>query len=215
MAILIGIFLVLATIAAVAARKYGIIVWETVEEPEPLIEYPPEPPSPQIPAPEPPLPPSPPEPMPEPIPAPVKSNREHLYEVAKACIGKDMSPLDRAPDTLGCMESLDGVWLEAFGEHLLEHADRLSTARGYAAMRVHPRLKLVKEDFLPGDIVISPTGLSTKGSPNGHTGIRGIHQYMSNDSSNGKWMANYNLPNWKAYFGDKLGFPTFHFRVLD
>lgn len=210
MGIILGIVAACLTLAIVAARKYGLIVWENIDETLP------EAPKPQILAPESPLPPKPPEPMPEPvIPVPVKTKRERLYDVAKACIGRDMSPLDRAPDSLACMESVDGIWLETFGEHLLEPGDRLSTARGYAAMRVDPRLKRVEGPFLPGDIVISPTGMSTKGSPHGHTGIRGVNAYMSNDSGSGKWTANYNLPNWKAYFGDTLGFPTFHFRVLD
>lgn len=148
------------------------------------------------------------------VPMPTKTNREKLYDTAYACRGKDMSPLDRAPDNLACMESLDGVYFTAFGEHLLKQEDRLSTARGYASMKVDPRLELIQNaDALPGDIVISPTGTSTKGALHGHTGIRGKTAYMSNDSSSGLWMANYNLPNWKLVFQDTLGFPIYHFRV--
>lgn len=156
-----------------------------------------------------------PEPIPEP-PKPKVSCREHLYAVAKASLGTDMSPEDRAPDSLGCMESVNGVWLAAFGEQLLAPEDRLSTARGYASMRIDKRLRKLAdgEEPLPGDIVISPTGMSTIGAPHGHTGIRGVEAYMSNDSSTGKWTANYNLPNWKLVFHDKLGFPVFHFRPV-
>ena len=174
--------------------------------PEPII--PPKPAPEPVPVPEP----------PKPLPMPEKTKREHLYEVAKdialAPVKRDMSPLDRAPDRLACVESLDGVFFEAFGEHLFTPADRLSTARAYAAMRVDPRLELIKnEGALPGDVVVSPSGMSTKGAPHGHTGIRGKTTYMSNDSDTGKWLANYNLNNWKLVFQDTLGFPIFHFRV--
>jgi len=145
---------------------------------------------------------------------PKLTKREHLYDTAYDSIGIDMSPQDKAPDALGCMESLDGVYLAAFGEHLLMPADRLSTARGYAAMRVNPNLELIKnEDAGFGDIVISPSGMSTKNSKHGHCGIRGHNAYMSNDSDTGKWLSNYNIPNWKLVFADTLGFPIFHFRV--
>lgn len=155
------------------------------------------------------------------IPEPVKieaimSKRETLYDVAYKCIGRDMSPLDRAPDSLACMESLDGVFFEAFGEHLVAPENRLSTRLGYRAMAIDPRLRILgqEETPLPGDIVISPSGYSTIGTEHGHTGIRGKTTYMSNDSTDGKWKANYNLPNWKLVFHDTLGFPVFHFRVV-
>lgn len=158
-------------------------------------------------------------PVPEPIPVipppmPEKSNRERLYDVAKASIGKDMSPLDKAPDKLGCMESLNGVYLACFGEHLLPANVRLSTHGGYKQMLNDPRLYLIRnEDALPGDIVISPTGYSTKGAPNGHCGVRGFTEYMSNDSDTGLWKANYRIANWSLVFKQTLGFPIYHFRV--
>lgn len=55
-----------------------------------------------------------PEPIPEP-PKPKVSRREHLYAVANASLGRDMSPEDGAPDSLGCMESVNGVWLALKG----------------------------------------------------------------------------------------------------
>lgn len=166
-------------------------------------------PVPPKPAPEPPLPPN-----PAPMPEPVETKRERLYRVAKSCIGRDMSPNDVAPDSLACMESLDGVWLETFGEHLLPLANRLSTASGYQAMLHDARLeKITEAQALPGDISIAPTGTSAKGSPHGHVGIRGKETYMSNDSSTGLWKANYTLPAWKLVFSTTLKFPLYYFRV--
>lgn len=160
---------------------------------------------------------SPVEPLPEPVKEilmPEKTNREHLYDTAYASRGKDMSPLDKAPDNLACMESLDGVYFAAFGEHLLSPANRLSTNLGYKSMLKDSRLELIDNaDALPGDMVISPTGYSKKNAKHGHCGIRGKTAYMSNDSNTSLWTANYNLANWKLVFEDTLGFPIYHFRV--
>lgn len=144
---------------------------------------------------------------------PIMTNTEKLYEIAKACIGSDMSPNDVAPDSLACAESLNGVFKKAFGENIGNGAALTSTAALYQVLKNDPRF-VVTSDPQPGDIVISPSGTSTKGSPHGHCGIRGITTYMSNDSSTGKWEANYNLPNWKLVFHDTLGFEIFHFKVV-
>lgn len=145
---------------------------------------------------------------------PETTNREHLYDIAYASRGKDMSPLDKAPDNLACMESLDGVYFAAFGEHLLSPANRLSTNLGYKSMLKDPRLELIDNaDALPGDMVISPTGYSKKNAKHGHCGIRGKTAYMSNDSNTSLWTANYNLSNWELVFHKTLGFPVIHFRV--
>lgn len=194
---------VLGTLATAFGFKYKIFDVQYPEEPEPLQ-------SPKT-VPEPPITPKPPEPMPE-LVKPVQTKREHLYEVAKACIGQDMSPQDVAPDTLACMESVDGVYLKAFGKHLLSPANRYSTMLGYKAMLNNPELEVVA-DPLPGDIVISPTGYSSKNSPHGHTGLRGISTYMSNDSDSGLWKANYTLAAWPLVFSKTLGFSVIHFRV--
>ena len=149
-------------------------------------------------------------------PKPTMTKQQHLYDVAYACRGRDMSPLDKAPDSLGCMESLDGVFLEAFGEHLLPPEFRLSTQLGYKAMLTDPRLELINnQNAGPGDIGIAPTGTSTKGSPHGHCCVRGKETMMSIDSSTGEWTANYTLAAWDLVFGKTLGFKTYWFRVKD
>lgn len=206
--------LITAFIAGVAAFIVAVFSWiaraGSLPEPiEPLVEIPhAEPPKP---APEPVIVPEP----PKPLPMPTKTKREHLYDTSKDCIGRDMSPLDMAPDNLACLESLDGVYMEAFGEHLFSIGDRLSTARGYASLRVDPRVEFIdKEQALPGDIAIAPTGKSTKGAPHGHCWVWGRETAMSNDSyDRGKWKANYKLANVFSLFHDKLGFPIFFFRV--
>lgn len=140
------------------------------------------------------------------------TNAEKLYQTAYDSLGKDMSPNDVAPDSLACMESVDGVWLAAFGEHLLAPESRVSTNLGYKAMRLDPRLEQID---IPetGCIVISPTGYSSKNSAHGHTGIWGNHDVMSNDSRTGRWTDNYTHAAWNTVFNRTLGFPVYFFRA--
>lgn len=149
-----------------------------------------------------------------PITKPIMSKADILYNKAVSSIGRDMSPLDKAPDSLGCMESVDGVWLAAFGEHLLDPAARLSTEEGYKAMVKDPRLEQIQVPT-KGAIVISPTGFSSKGSKHGHCGIVGNYDIMSNDSNSGIWQDNYTKDGWKKVFGDTLGFPIYYFLPVD
>lgn len=136
---------------------------------------------------------------------------EILYQTGVQSLGKDMSPADRAPDSLACMESVDGVWLEAFGKHLLTPDNRLSTELGYRAMLKDPRLVEISIPEV-GCIVISPTGYSSNGSQHGHTGIWGKFDVMSNDSNTGLWTDNYTHEAWYNVFQKKLGFPVYFFR---
>lgn len=145
-----------------------------------------------------------------PVNPPSMTNAERLYETALASLGKDMSPADHAPDSLACMESVDGVWLAAFGIHLLSPADRLSTELGYKAMLVDSRLRMIDTPEV-GCIVISPTGFSTKGASHGHVGCWGKFDVMSNDSNSGLWTDNYTHEAWYDVFQKKLGFPVLFF----
>lgn len=141
---------------------------------------------------------------------PMESNKDKLYRVALASLGTDMSPQDLAPDSLACMESLDGVWFKAFGEHLLPLPGRLSTKAGYEALLKDSRFKVVSVPTT-GCIVMSPTGYSTKRAPHGHVGIWGNYDVMSNDSDTGKWMDNYTHKAWYDVFQGTLGFPVVFF----
>lgn len=146
----------------------------------------------------------------DPVKIETMTKAQILYNTAKASLGRDMSPLDKAPDSLACMESVDGVWLVAFGEHLLPLPARLSTEAGYQAMLQDSRLQKV-ETPTPGCIVISPTGYSSKGSQHGHTGIWGQYDVMSNDSNSGHFLDNYTHLAWYNVFNKSLGFPVYFF----
>lgn len=163
-----------------------------------------------------------PKPVEKPAEAPIEqpkitimTKREQLYNFAKGSLGKDMSPNDVAPDTLACMESVDGTFFGCFGEHLLKSADRLSTQRGYRSMLKDPRLvEIPHNEIQEGDISIAPTGYSTKNSPHGHVGIWGKTTVMSNNSDTGLWSAHYTHEAWENVFHKTLGFPLRAFRVI-
>lgn len=154
---------------------------------------------------------------PEPINLPVtESNREKLYRVSKACIGRDMSPKDLAPDQLACVDSLNGVFTEAFGQPIKPGI--VSTIELYHLMLNDPRFQKIGEpDVLPGDVSIAvsvQTGTSVK---HGHVGIWGKTEVMSNDSYSlpaGLWHAHYTLEAWKNFFWGTLHFPLHYFRVV-
>lgn len=142
-----------------------------------------------------------------------QTKAEQLYQTAKNCLGIDMSPADIAPDSLACAESLNGVFFKAFGTHLGTGAALTSTLALYKEMSLDTRLQKV-DTPIAGDIIISPTGLSTKHSPHGHCGIWGNFDVMSNDSDTGKWKDNYTHEAWYNVFSKELGFPIYFFRVL-
>lgn len=144
--------------------------------------------------------------------SPQMTNSQKFYNTALASLHKDMSPNDLAPDSLACMESVDGVYTATFGEHLLSMPARLSTQAAYEAMLRDPRLEAII-DPIPGDIVISPTGHSTKGAQHGHTGCWGKNDVLSNDSNTGLWSDNYTHEAWYSVFNKTLGFPVYFFRI--
>lgn len=149
------------------------------------------------------------EPEETPMPTP-KTRAQILYETAIACLGKDMS--DRAPNELGCADSVNNISELAEGKEI---GGGTSTYLLYAALNGSPRYKKVTTPVM-GAIVISPSGYSKKGAKNGHVGIVGKNLskddgtlwIMSNDSFKGTWEANFTVASWKKYFGTKLGFPV-------
>jgi hypothetical protein len=149
-------------------------------------------------------------PMPQP---PKKTAGQRLYDMAASCIGKDMS--NRAPDALGCADSVNNIHELAFGKEI---GGGTSTFLLYEALQ--QKCRRVSGALLPGDIIISPSGYSTKGAKNGHVGIVGKNKspdgtlwIMSNDSQKGTWEANFTVAKWESYFRNRLGFPVHVFRL--
>ena len=135
-------------------------------------------------------------------------NRLILYETAKASLGRDASPLDRANDALGCAESVNAIHKKAFG---FEIGGSTSTALLFEALVDSPYFDRVSNP-LPGDVIISPTGSGNGRVAHGHTGIVAKQGIMSNDSDTGTWELNYTMDMWKRYYGQKGGFIVAFFR---
>lgn len=166
--------------------------------------------------------------VPSPAPAPVslppttpviETNQQKLYRVAYSLLSpvQDASPLDEAPDELGCVDSVWQIVLKATGLRLTT-PKTLSTAVLLASIKKDPRFKRMSlglGEAQPGDLIICATGQGdTKIMPHGHVGIVGKTHIMSNNSSNGMWEANYTKDAWYRYFAIKGKYPIEVFRIL-
>lgn len=152
----------------------------------------------------------------QPVPIP-ESNREKLYQTALMWIGKEASPNDLAPDELGCAETLNEIYREAFNTYISNiPAHRLSTYWLYRDLKNASKFESIKEP-LPGDIIISPTGYTYASSPikNGHCGVViEDGKILSNNSKSGLWTNTHTLESWKQYYGVKGGYPVLFFRCV-
>ncbi len=145
---------------------------------------------------------------PAPIPTPPQlGTSQKIYDFAKDCIGTDIA---KTQDELGCAEAvsfiLSGAAVSGFPPRGF-----LSTADFYKWLEANAHRVSVGE---PGDIIISPTGTSTKGSPHGHVGIVAKYGILSNNSQTGLFDEYYDLTKWTSYFSTDLGFPVLFYRFL-
>jgi len=130
-----------------------------------------------------------------------------IYETAKSCMGKKMSPIFKA---YGCAESVNNVVMMAIGTAVGGGA---STYQMYQELKKNKRFKKID---IPeeGDIVISPSGYGNGKIANGHVGILSAGNFiMSNNSDTLKWDTHYDIDSWKARYQKKGGFPVDFFRV--
>ena len=135
---------------------------------------------------------------------------KRIYEVAFSFLGKDVTPRDNTPDAVACMEVVNEIVRLATGKPIGGGA---STYLGFAALHDEKRFLKINNP-LTGDIIISPSGYSSKGYKNGHAGIVGKHHILSNFSDTGKLEDYYTLETWRKQFGEIMGFPVFYFRVI-
>lgn len=135
---------------------------------------------------------------------------QKLYETALSFIGKEASPLDKAPDEYGCAESVNNIVFKAFGDYV---GGDLSTYRMYYSIINNKKFAKVSNPIL-GDIILSPTGFGgTKEITNGHVGILGKdNKIMSNNSKTGLWEENYTLFSWRYRYVTLGKFPVLFFR---
>ncbi len=136
---------------------------------------------------------------------------QRIYKTAVSLIGLDASPKDLATDDLGCAESVSTILATLFPPFQVI----LGTYALFLALRGAPEFVEVTNP-LPGDVIISPTGLGGQGGiAHGHTGIVGENRIViSNDSATGKWSSNYTLDSWRARYAQRGGYPVFFFRRI-
>jgi len=133
-----------------------------------------------------------------------------IHRIAKDFLGMDASPDDAAPDELGCAESVTEI-LKAAG--CMPYVDT-STYRMYRYFRADKNWELV-EDPQEGDVVLSPTGHSSKRPVPfvGHTGIVGANgTIMASDSRTGKFMSNYTIDLWRGRWVKRGGYKMLFYR---
>lgn len=145
-----------------------------------------------------------------PVLSTTETTREKIYRISKSLLGKDLVDRPDVPDELQCASSVNEVVRRATGNDIGGGA---STALMWEHLKSDPRFEEIKE-WLPGDIIISPTGTSKYRAPNGHVGICGKTHIMSNNSLSGLWDTYFTDKTWHAYYAGKKGFPVYYFRVL-
>lgn len=142
-------------------------------------------------------------------------DREILYSTALSCLGKDASPNDVVPDEVGCAESVSDILIQAFPK--LDIPLIVSTNHLYNYLE-SSRSFIRIDQPLRGDIIISPTGYSSKYPaplPNGHVGIfSDNNQIMSNNSDTGLFDIHYTLDSWNARYRDIGGYPVIYYRIV-
>lgn len=139
------------------------------------------------------------------------SKSEILYFTAVGFLHVDASPNDRAPDEVGCADTVNSIFAAAFGEEI---GGSTSTRDLFLALKTSPKFRQV-ESPVRGDIVISPTGYGNGGLTNGHVGIIGDGgKIMSNSSSTGTFEQNYDINTWRARYVGKGGFPMYYYHLV-
>lgn len=134
------------------------------------------------------------------------SNSLKVYNTAKSLIGQALAP----DPVLGCAETVNIIFKQAIG---VEAGGEASTQAMYTALQDTKRFTFITRcNALPGDIIISPTGLGKY--PHGHVGIVAIYGILSNSSSDGRLHENYDIDTWTNYFERQGGFPVLFFRVI-
>ena len=137
-----------------------------------------------------------------------RSAQAALFLHAEDALGRDVSPADRAPDELGCAESVCMLIREIVPFPLIT-----GTATLDEALARDIRFAEHSESAGPGTIIISPTGMGN-GKIRGHVGIVGRDsKIMANESASGRWLYGYNLTTWLNYYGGVGGLPVYFYTL--
>lgn len=145
-------------------------------------------------------------------------NSIHLYKESKKRIGTPLVKFGINP-VYGCASSLNSLNKLAF-PHEGEIGGGASTYELLQALIKSVHYFELSSKFgepLPGDIIISATGTSTLEDPevkNGHCGVVGKVQIMSNNSMTGLWDTQFVPETWRTRYEVLAGIPTRYFRHI-
>lgn len=140
---------------------------------------------------------------------PALPRSQSIYDMAKSCLGKDLC--GNTNIAYGCAETVNSIVEAATGQTIGGGA---STYLMYQCLIMQPARFQNVQSPIAGDIIISPSGYSTKGVANGHVGIVGKFGVLSNNSTTGLLQEEYTLESWSDFFGVKEGFPIYYFHVI-
>jgi hypothetical protein len=131
-----------------------------------------------------------------------------LYDVTKARLGTDVTPLDEVVDDVACAHSLTTLMKIAYPETPI----MTGTATLYEWLLKQATWKKVDVPE-PSDIIISPTGY---GRGIGHCGVIMENDIIASNNSYGvyagKFTENYTLTSWNRRYGEKQSLPITYFR---
>lgn len=135
-----------------------------------------------------------------------------IYTHATQCLNTHITLDPSVSPELGCAEAVSFILRPTIGT--MPSQGFPGTAGLYQFLQDSPDFVAVTVP-IEGDVVISPTGTSAKGSPHGHTGIVMENgNIASNDSNLGIFRENYTITSWPKYFTIVEGFPIFYFRYV-
>lgn len=137
-------------------------------------------------------------------------HRGIIYATAKSSVGIDVSPEDVIPDEYDCAETVC-ILLKLAGFSIGYFP--LTTDLYHALIYSSDWMSV--QNPLPGDVIISPTGMGNGSIPNGHVGIMDTDSMvMSNSSESGTLERHYTLSDWNHRYRDSGGYPVLFFRRL-
>jgi hypothetical protein len=129
-----------------------------------------------------------------------------IYTAAKLALNTHVTLDPSVPPDVGCAEAVSYI-LKNSGV-ILPPRGMASTSQFMIWLKKNGKLVTTPE---AGNIVISPTGTSTKGVLHGHMGIVLKYGIASNDSNTGLFRENYTVKSWQRLFHTHLGFPVYFF----
>lgn len=143
---------------------------------------------------------------------PTSTTNQRIYDESVKCLHTHVTLDSTVPPELGCAEAVSYV-LEQAGITDLPPKGIAGTAALYQWLKLNKQFVQTQNPVF-GDIIISPSGMSSKASPHGHTGIVAKNGILSNDSDTGLFMEKYTLQTWTQFFGTIEGFPVFYFHAI-